>query len=328
MVRAKPIRLLIVALISALLLLPGAPYTQAGVCYAADRARVQRLFDYLIWVTQKKLVAAKDHARYLLDRLEWLTLRNTLPLYMNMIRLEARWTMHRLLVIDGPAVDKLTEALQAHADRAQLLLSRIVEHPKIPRADLKRIAQVTAGSLAVCRAVRHKSPDICAALGPKDQGGLRTECESLVVRVGILYQNDCSDDAVSKISKTWGRKADAMREYCRAIKEAQPNLCMEIPGASPLEKIVCRALAGHGESACGDPVFSEETSRDCRNELRIQAVLAGKASLTALPQELRQQELVWPALLAASTAVTCDDLAVDAFEELTAPLNLFNHAFE
>jgi hypothetical protein len=328
MIRAKPTRLLIAALVSALLFIPGAPHTKAGVCYAADRARVQRLFDYLIWVTEKKLVAAKDHARYLLDKLEWLTLQNTPPLYMGMIRLEARWTIHRLLVIEGPAVDKLAEALQAHADRAQLLLSRIVEQPRVPPEDLKRIAQATAGSLAVCRAVRHKSPDICAALGPRGQGGLRTECESLAVRVGILYQNDCSDDAVAKISATWGRKSDAMREYCRAIKEAQPNLCMEIPGASPLEKVVCRALAGHGESACGDPVFSEETSRDCRNELSIQAVLAGKAPLTAIPQELKEQELVWPALLAARTAVACDDLAVDAFEELTAPLNLFNHAFE
>lgn len=328
MIRTKRTRLLIVALISALLLLHGVPHTKAGVCYAADRARVQRLFDYLIWVSEKKLVAAKDHARNLLDRLERLTLRNTLPLYMNMIRLEARWTVHRLLIIEGPSVDKLAEALQVHTDRAQLLLSRMVEHPKIPPEDLRRIAQVTAGSLAVCRAVRHKSPEVCAALGPKDQGGLRTECESLVMRVGILYQNDCSDESVGRMAAAWQKKPGVMRSYCLAIREQKPEECFSLPGGSPRVQAVCRALAGHGETACRDPALSKDNSAECRNQLQIQAAVAGRIQPAAISQELKQRELVWPALLAARSATACDQLAIDAFEELIAPLNLFNHAFE
>jgi hypothetical protein len=321
MIRVKRTRLLIVALISALLLLPGVPHTTAGVCYAADRARVQRLFDYLIWATEKKLVAAQDHARDLLDKLEWLTLKKTLPLYMSMIRLEARWNMRRLLVAFSSPPDKMAEALRVKVDRAQRLLSVAGTSTEVSAEELKRIVDITAGAFWVCRAVRQKSPAPCAILE-----GNRAECESLAAMV-MLQKGVCTKELIRILSGTWNKKAVTIEKYCEALASRRPEKCLTIPDSSKEEIVFCRALAGHGEIACRDPVLSKDISRDCLFELKIREVLAGKMPLSAVPDEYKKQELVWPALQAASSKIACDELALEAYDEMIAPLDLFTHTF-
>ena len=321
------LRMHVTALALLAVLLAGVPRAGAGQCIGADRARVVRLFEYLFFLLNDKLTACEFHASDFLTKLRGSTLRLTPILSMGMIRLESRWTMRRLLIGEDFSTAKMTDALQAHANRVQLILSYIQESEKVPPGKLRRIAAMTAGTFMVCRAVRQKSPEACAALDPPDRGGLRSECESLAVSVGILYQNDCSDEAVGKIASVWHRQAETVRKYCRAIKEKQPHQCAAIPDTSPLEQAACRAQAGHGETACQDPVFSKDTSRECQNELRIQEVLAGSIPPAAIPKELKEQELVWPALLAARGDIPCDELAIDAYEEMIAPLELFTHTF-
>jgi hypothetical protein len=282
---------------------------------------VQRLFDYLIWVTEKKLVATQDHARDLLDTLEWFTMRKTLPLYMSMIRLEARWTVRRLLVAFSAPPDKMAKALREHIDRAQRILSVTGTSAEVSAGELKRVVDVTAGTFWVCRAVRQKSPASCAVLESN-----RAECESLAVMV-MLQQGVCTGELIRILSGAWNKKTATVEKYCEALASRKPEKCMTIPDSSEEEIVLCRAMAGHGEIACADPVLSKNASRDCLFELKIREILAGKIPLSAVPDEYKQQDLVWPTLLAANSKIACDDIALDAFDEVTAPLGLFTHAF-
>ena len=86
-------------------------------------------------------------------------------------------------------------------------------------------------------------------------------------------------------------------------------------------------MSGQGRSACQDPALSEDASRDCQNHFYLQETLAGRIEPEAIPRELKERKLVWPALLAALSDIACDDLALDTYEEKAASLNLFNHDF-
>jgi hypothetical protein len=191
----------------------------------------------------------------------------------------------------------------------------------LPPGKLEDVVDITAGSYRVCRAVRQWSPAPCA-----DLEGNRAECESLAAKV-MLKKGACAKDIIHALSGLSGKKAAAMRKYCEALARQQPEKCLAIPGISKEDAAFCRALAGGGEAACRDPVFSEAASRDCLFDLSIHQVLAGKIQLSAFPDEYKKQELVWPALLAANSNIACDELALEAYDEIVASFQLFTNIF-
>jgi hypothetical protein len=234
---------------------------------------------------------------------------------------ESRRTMHRLLTTGDFSIGKMTDALQAHVDRERLMLSYTGDSLELPPGKLEDVVDITAGSYRVCRAVRQWSPAPCA-----DLEGNRTECESLAAKA-MLGKGDCTGDAIRVLSGLSGKKTGVMKKYCEALARQQPEKCLAIPGISKVDAAFCRALAGGGEAACRDPVFSEAASRDCLFDLGIHQVLAGKIPLSAIPVEYKKQELVWPALLAASSNTACAALALGAYDELVASFQLFTSIF-
>ena len=320
-------RTTIIALVSLVVLISGAPRARAGRCQGADRALVVRLFEHLSYLVENKISSWELHVTGLLAALEESTLRLTPILSMNMIRLEARWDMRSILTSQDFSPSKMHDGLQEYIDRAKLLLSSTGDFVDVPPKDVKSVVATTAGALAVCRAVRQKSPEVCASLEPADRGGMRSKCESIAIRVGILYRHDCSEEAVGIMASAFQAPPGVMMKFCFAVRDKKPLQCDSIPGIPPDGLAICRALAGRGKPACQNPVLSKKARQECLYDLLIQAAATGKTPLEAIPDELKEQDLLWPALLSLRSEKTCDELALDAYDEIIPLLNLFTHTF-
>lgn len=291
-----------------------------------SQANRQAMLQKLREILGLQLQSVKSRCRSIQQAL-WVKLRDgSVPMAIMFARArnkhESRRTMRRLLTQEDSPKGKMTDALQAHIDRDRLIISLVgVPPPELPPGELERIVKLTAGSFRVCQAVRRKSPAPCANLG-----STRSECESLAAKV-LLAEGACTEEVIRVLSEITRIKPAAIWRYCKTLANRQPENCLAIPGMSEKEAAICRALAGDGQTACRDPALSEAASRDCLFEFSIREALAGRIPVSAVPDEYKKQELVWPALLAAGSDISCDDLALGVYDEIVATLQLFPHIF-
>jgi hypothetical protein len=235
---------------------------------------------------------------------------------------ESRRTLRQLLTEEDFSNGKMTNVLQAHVDRDRLILSNVGDPPpEPPSGELERIVDLTAGSFRVCQAVRRRNPAPCA-----DLGDYRTDCESLAA-IAMLQKGACTEDVIRILSGLFERKPAATRKFCLALSNRQPEMCLAIPDASKKDIAFCRAMAGGGETACRNPVLSAVASQECLFELDIHEVLSGRIPASAILDEYKKHELVWMALMAASSDASCVELALRIYDEAVVSFQLFTYIF-
>jgi len=315
-------------------LLYGNPQVQGGECIGAKRAQAVRLFEILSYRMQKMFVNWTMSIQATVAEIP----NKAIPLgiFLSKVQFshESRETVHRLLTGEAYNPDKIALELKTLVEKTLSL-----SHPPIPGQEISpelqqkfRLETLTelrnaftcaAGSFRTCQAVRQKKLQACKALDPLGQT-LRQDCESLALRIGILYQGHCTEQEIGLMAETWGKNARAIQLYCQAIKDQRPESCAAIPEITPRENSWCRAIAGAGEKACDDSIMKPEDLRECIDNVRIRKALTGSIPLSGFPRlspSAMSANLVLSALMASRDRRDCDQLALDIYDELTAAPN-------